>query len=119
MLAGQQKEFWEMALCEMRDAGCNLEAGGTNLFTQLRIPYNKVPADAQVTFLLLSPQLRVWQSPARHFVECEPHDVNGTASIIHASCLHSSESKLCVSHRFAHNLWPKHAVAVTSVRWVC
>ena len=46
MLAGQQKAFWEEALREMRNAG-NLEANGSNLFAQLRIPYSRVPPQAQ------------------------------------------------------------------------
>ena len=47
MLAGEQKAVWEEALCEMREAG-HLEAGGPNLFVQLRIPYDRVPPLAQV-----------------------------------------------------------------------
>ena len=47
MVAGEQKGFWEEALREMRNAG-HLEAGGRNLFAQLRIPYDKIPQPAQV-----------------------------------------------------------------------
>ena len=47
MVAGEQKPFWEDAMFEMRNAGY-LEAGGTNLFAQLRIPYHRVSPLAQV-----------------------------------------------------------------------
>ena len=47
MLAGQGKSFWDKALLAMRNAR-HLEAGGTDLFAQLRIPYNNIPLQAQV-----------------------------------------------------------------------
>lgn len=47
MVAGKPRAFWQEALVEMRNAG-HLTAGGRNLFAQLRIPYEKIPAQAQV-----------------------------------------------------------------------
>ena len=63
MVAGEQKAFWEDAMFEMRNAGY-LEAGGTNLLAQLRIPYDRVPPQAQVQHSTLS--------TSRLLYHCEP-----------------------------------------------